>query len=308
MSDGIPGKLILPNTFVLGAAKCGTTALVDYLYQNKKVYKGRTKECHFFNDAHAYHAGLRAYSKKYFSGANNHAVRLDATPAYLRLPDLVGSRLQIAYGMEVKNLKFIVMVRDPVSRAYSHYRHMCRSGLEDKDFEQAIKLEEERLEKTFRGSVWWGYLSDSYYAYQLNKWLCYINRSQLLILDQKNLKEQPQSSLNTVCDFLKIDRFPVEPITSNSAAVARYASLGKIVNSRSAATILGKRILGPFLARRLRRAFNSWNQSPIKADRDSPSIPEISVRQRKRLYALFEKDLEKMRNKFGIEIKLDCDS
>ena len=112
-------KKPLPNLFIIGAAKSGTTTLYSILNAHPEVYMSPEKSPRFFSKDDLYLKGLNWYASKYFSGSGNYPIRGEATPSYLALANLTAPRIQKA--MVGKKIKFIVIFRDPTERAYSHY-------------------------------------------------------------------------------------------------------------------------------------------------------------------------------------------
>jgi hypothetical protein len=199
-----------PSFLVIGAQKAGTTSLYGWLQHHPAVSLSQTKEVHFF-DQH-FHRGVDWYSSQ-FSGPCSG----EATPYYLFHP-LAPQRAATV----VPEARLIVLLREPVSRAWSHYHHVRRQGSEPLSFVDAIALEQLRL----RGEVdkmledgrytslnhqKYSYLSRGLYADQLERWLRFFPREQLLVLETGALHRQPQASLDAVCDFLG-----VPPVTLSS--------------------------------------------------------------------------------------------
>lgn len=113
--------------------------------------------CHFFNDNDVFNKGVLSYKNTYFKDSKEDQVKIDATPAYLRAGGEVIPRMKFIYGDdEFGDLKFIIMLRDPLERSYSHCLHMVRLGHEYLPFGQALLHEDERLKANYRNSSWWG--------------------------------------------------------------------------------------------------------------------------------------------------------
>lgn len=292
----------MPNLFVLGAAKCGTTALVDYLYQHRDVYSGHEKECHFFNDDEAYILGLKKYIAEFFPNSSSYKIRLDGTPAYLRGNDKIISRIKSSY-IETEHLKFIIMVRNPLDRAYSHYRHMCRISLESLSFSEGIKQEKIRLEKKYRGSSWWGYYHDSKFTEQIDDWVQAFGRRSVLILNQKDLLKNPQEVLNLVCDFLSIDNFVIQEINSNSESMPKLKLLNILVNRNFFGRSIIKHIFGKFTSRNLRVKINRMNQKVVSRDTKEKLKDEAFSQLDNETIQMFEYQKELLKERYGISLE-----
>ena len=191
----------LPNFFILGAAKCGTTFLYNYLKLHPQIYFPNDKECHFFDHDTFWGKGVHTYLRWYFKKAEHYLVRGEATPAYFRLPEKVIPRMLSLYADNPP--KFLVVFRNPVERAWSHYRHMVRNCIENKTFERALELEKKRLNENPFG--WWGYYSDGLYASQLQKWLRYFPRERFIFFITEDLHYKPNKVVMETCTFLDID-------------------------------------------------------------------------------------------------------
>jgi hypothetical protein len=132
---------VLPNFLIIGAQKSGTTSLYKYVAQHPQVVPAYKKEIYFFNTPQRYGRGLpyyRAHFPTKWAMRRPPQPRLtgEASPEYLFHP-LAAERVQAA----VPHAKFLVLLRNPVLRAYSHYQHMVRSGQETRTFEQALARE-----------------------------------------------------------------------------------------------------------------------------------------------------------------------
>ena len=140
----IVSKGKLPNFFILGAPKCGTTAVAKILSEHADVYVPPEKEVRFFSDDALYAQGL-SYLVDRFAEAGDVKIRCDASPQYIYNRKVI-SRMQDAYGEDFRQLKFMVMLRDPVDRAYSAYWMAIRYGWEERNFDEAIDLVNELSE------------------------------------------------------------------------------------------------------------------------------------------------------------------
>jgi len=189
-----------PNLFVIGSAKCGTSSLHDYLRQHPDIFTTLVKEPHFFSRDEEYEKGIDYYLDTHFKGAEAFVVRGETSPSYLleymRVPP------RIKEHADVEATKFLVLLRDPVARAWSHYQHMARLEFEDEPFERALALEEERMQQD--SAPWCGYFRDGLYAGQLAAWFAAFPRERFLVLFTQDLQANPAKVLAEVCRFLEI--------------------------------------------------------------------------------------------------------
>jgi hypothetical protein len=121
--------MVLPNFLGLGVGKAGTTTLHYILRQHPDVLLVPEKEARFFSNDANYAKGLEWYSEK-FSKYSGQSVIGDITPAYFISPE---AHKRIAESLN-ENIKLILILRHPVTRAYSHYLHNVRLLLTNDPF------------------------------------------------------------------------------------------------------------------------------------------------------------------------------
>lgn len=188
-----------PDFVIIGAQKGGTTSLYNYLTQHPDVAEAYTKEVHYF-DLH-YEEGKDWYLA-HFPLRDEGLVVGEASPSYLLHPD-VPHRLHAA----IPETKLIALLRNPIDRAYSHYRMVVRRGAEPLPFDEAIDRESERLRGVgVRGgrNDWrrYSYLTRGIYVDQLRRWLTLFPREQLLVLKSEQFFEEPEHVYGEALAFL----------------------------------------------------------------------------------------------------------
>jgi hypothetical protein len=215
---------MLPDFLLVGAQKSGTSSLFTYIVQHPHVLSPLVKEIHYF-DLH-YSCGPNWYREHFRIAVRNRIKGLigdhqpitgEASPYYIYHP-LVPARIKEL----LPHIKLIVLLRNPIDRAYSHYHHVLRKGptLEPLTFEQAIQSEESRLRgETQRIATDHSYLSLSHqhhsylnrgiYADQLERWFKQFAIERFLILPAEDLFDQPQSVVYKVFRFLELPNVEV---------------------------------------------------------------------------------------------------
>ena len=124
----------------------------------------------------------------------------------------------------VPEAKLIVLVRNPVDRAFSHYQHEVALGREPLSFEEALEAEDERLrgeeehllaDPRYFSHAWWNYTyrARGRYAEQIERWLEVFPREQLLIVPSEDLGSDPDGTYGRVLEFLgapphRLDSYP----------------------------------------------------------------------------------------------------
>ena len=189
----------LPDAVILGAMKSGTTSLHNYLVQHPGVIEPLRKEVHYFD---LNFGRGESWYRANFGRAGQGGVNIDSSPYYLFHPQVP----QRAHDL-VPHAKLIVLLRDPVRRAYSHYWHERDKGREPLSFADAIAAEPDRIERDHErlalGEIecseahqYFSYLARSRYAEQLERWLRVYPREQLLVLRFEDLAKDPLPVLN----------------------------------------------------------------------------------------------------------------
>lgn len=174
----------LPDFIIMGEMKCGTTALYRYITEHPKVKPARRKELAFFN-AH-YDKGMEWY-KSQFPDCEN-CMTGEAT-GYLKFPEVAPKVYDT-----VPNVKLILILRNPVDRAYSHYHMHLRKGKISIPFEKAIEGKSTYLEK-------------GNYAWKLKKWMKVFPREQFHIVQSEKLNERPQETMDGIFKFLGLTSY-----------------------------------------------------------------------------------------------------
>lgn len=199
----------MPHFLVIGAQRCGTTALFRYLAAHPQVQPATGKELQYFS----MHAGRGdRWYRGHFPAADGELRTFEASPYYLFHP-AVPARVASA----LPEARFVVLLRDPVERAYSHYLHSRSLGVEPLAFGAALDAEADRL----RAAVRYGeqtraahhalrsfsYVGRGRYAEQLDRWFSHISPDRILIVRSENLYAHTSAVYGEILAFLELDPF-----------------------------------------------------------------------------------------------------
>jgi hypothetical protein len=190
---------------IAGTQKGGTTALASYLYEHPEISIPGSKEVHFFDSDWQFSAARLDYAEYHsvFAECATTRVLCDATPIYMYWEPALARIWQYSPAM-----KWIFVLRDPVSRAFSHWNMQRRKGRDHLDFLEAIQTESARCRAALPlQHPWWSYTDRGFYAQQLRRILRFFPASQLLVLKSENLRREPQRVLDEVAQFLGIAPF-----------------------------------------------------------------------------------------------------
>ncbi|NJK74003.1 MAG: ATP-binding cassette domain-containing protein [Microcoleus sp. SU_5_6] len=211
-----------PDFLILGAQKSGAESLYGYLENHLQIIKEGSRQIHFFNLN--FDRGVEWYSKELTrSVAGDKVLLWEMTPYYIYHP-LVAERVYKCF----PDVKLIVLLRNPVQRAWMHYNLEVAVGCEKLDFEKAIASEPDRLkgevEKIRSDESYYSfnhqhysYLSRGIYVDQIKNWLDYFPREQLLILKCEDFEANPAKVFSRVLNFLDISVSAVKEYEISSA-------------------------------------------------------------------------------------------
>ena len=205
----------LPDFLIIGAQKSGTTFLYDLLGGHPNVEPAAVKEVQYFTSN--FERGEGWYRAHFPSRLGEQgSITGEASPYYLFHPHAPARAARL-----VPEARLVVVLRDPVDRAYSHYHHIFRRGREPLGFDTAVRMEPFRL----RGETekmrederyhslnhqWFSYLSRGVYVDQLSAWLQHFDRDRMLILKSGDLFADTPKTMKSVLSFLGLPDVPLE--------------------------------------------------------------------------------------------------
>lgn len=200
----------LPNFIVSGFPKCGSTALHYYLNEHPDIYMPKQKELHFFThkilskqnqgvgDKEIKKTQIKTL-KKYkdcYKDVKNEIAIGDASPSYINYPSEFNK-----INEQLQNPKVIILLRDPIKRAYSNYLHLKREHRETLPFYEALKEEDNRKQLNY--SDFWNYTFNSKYYDKIIAAQKAFN--DVLIITQEELNRNTESTIKKVFKFLEVD-------------------------------------------------------------------------------------------------------
>ena len=202
-----------PNFFVIGAPKCGTTALFDMLRQHPEVYMSPVKEPHFFTfegEVPIFSGPGGYYYRRYavqnprdylllFAAASNQRAIGEVSPSYLFSP-VAASRIKKNY----PDSKIIVLLRQPADRAYSRFQYNRFHLLERMNsFEQALEMERTRKEAGWLPVFL--YKEEGYYYRNLKKYYDYFPPQNIKVYLYDEFNQSPFMVLQDLFRFLEVE-------------------------------------------------------------------------------------------------------
>lgn len=288
---------MMPNFFIVGAARSGTTSLHRYLGQHPDIFVAQVKEPHFFaaDQFPAYFTGPGddrlnrrvcrdegQYEQLFVRASDKPAVG-ESSAFYLCYPH-AAERIARA----CSDPKIIILLRNPVDRAYSAYMYLVRDGRETLSFEDALSCERARKAQGFE-PMWWHTELSLYYE-QVKQYLEVfgVERTKVLLYD--DLCSNPAELLQDVLRFLGLrDDISIDTsVRYNTAGVPRSRTLYALMDTFLAQPHALKKHIKTLLPSSLSttwvtRAMNLLVE-PV------PMNPQLSAQ----LHSLFAQDVRKL--------------
>jgi hypothetical protein len=288
--DPIVGIAEWPNLFIVGAAKAGTTSLYHYLGRHPDIYMSPMKEPHFFSRIEP-DPKLASFFPRVtatgaylalFADASNARVRGEASTSYLSHPNVPAAIKDVS-----PDAKVVIMLRDPISRAHSHYLNDVREGIESRTFEQAIA--EEIDAPVGRWGVSSLYIDCGFYAERAARYLDAFGGDVLILFFEEFVKD-PRGHVESTFAFIGVDSLPLESTefdVHNAFTLPRNAASGRVLAS-GAARSTARRLLP--------RAVRTHARSLLVAPAQKPQLKPDT---RRHLHEIYRDDVERLASTLG---------
>jgi hypothetical protein len=211
---------VIPDFLVIGAKRCGTTSLYQHLPEHPCISKSPHDNMGFFNDN--FHLGVNWYksffpttfTRKKIKSKFGDFLAFDVTTKYMEEESTANNVYQTK-----PNMKIIIILRNPVDRAYSQYHLSVRQTAERRSFEDVVEENMNRLNKESHehyeikpkfSAKEDNYLKKGLYALQLRYWLKIFPRENILIVSTEEFESNQQIIYNKIFEFLNISKFEVK--------------------------------------------------------------------------------------------------
>ena len=217
---------VLPECFVIGVVRSGTTSLYHYLGQHPCIGSSAYDEIGYFDEN--YHLGINWYKSLFPTKFTRDKIikkhgkflTYDVTPFYIYNP-LVTRRIFESF----PQAKIISNLRNPIDRAYSNYIIMLQDGDTTKTFEEIVKMEMDEIDKSksklndesyIVDTFYENLLARGFYANQLEVWFEKFQKNQLLMISTEDLAQKTDQVLTKVFEFLDLPYFKIRDFTKQN--------------------------------------------------------------------------------------------
>ena len=267
----------------IGAQKSATTWLYTCLSAHPQIRCSSKEEMNYFDDSLSYSKGIEWYHKHFEFGLWKTA---EYSPTYFYDQD-VPERIY-KYN---PHAKLILSLRNPIDRAFSHYRHCLFSGYIP------------------RGSGFWDTLENNpamteqgRYATNLKRFLGYFDIRQIQIILYDDIKTAPQMVVEQLFKFLEIDDSIKPAVTHKRVEVHQFVTSPLLHNLVSSAYISMKKVFGNTFAKILKGSNAAALYKKKCIVEFSKTIPLLSDNDRKRLLEIFMKDMQELSDIIGRDL------
>lgn len=293
MSTTHTSHAALPNFFILGAGRCGTTSLAQQLGRHRQVFIPKMKEPSFFSASWQWIKNPADYAQLY-AEADVATALGDASHIYLEDPSSPETIKAF-----VPEAKFVLMFRNPADRALAMYSMMLEHGYEThRTFEAALGAEDERFEsdrfrRTCAHSFWnYMYFRSGLFGEQVSRYLELWPRDRFYATTLYEYIDDTDRVTSEITDFLELE----------TADLGDLPHSGSSKGTRSvAAQYLERRLLRP-LERRNVPLVKKGREDLIKWNRDAPK-PSFADGTRDQLIERFRPDLALLHELLGVDVE-----
>lgn len=280
-----------PNFLLIGAPKTGSTSVARYLSEHPDIFIPEQKELFYFikdsllkvskadpmYDALMKHAVIQSYQYYGIFDRSSKRMKGEATVHYLYHHDEVIPRVKAELG----DIKIILLLRDPVKRAFSNYNYQQRG--QTCSFEEALELESKRKENGYNS--FWFYKEVGLYSKPVRHYLEEFSEVRVCLFD--DLKENPAKVMRDLYEFLEVDSSYLPDTTQvhNKTNVPKNKLWHKIIHAKH------KLGINLHLPDNLRRLFYEQSDRKLKTQTES------------KLRTFYKEDLQIVENLIGRDLK-----
>lgn len=267
---------MFPDFIIIGAMKCGTTSLYHYLDLHPEIGMSAVKEVDYFVKENNFERGEDWYESQFRGPFKTYG---EASPNYSKAHRFSGVPRMMH--RLLPDVKLIYLVRDPVERLISHYTHNYSEGIEHRSISEVLEVD-------------WNdnhYILCSRYNWQIQHYLEYYPKEQILVVPSYRLKNERKKTLRRIFRFIGVDDTPYPEAysrqlhkTSKKRRKGRLSRL--ILESPVIRTIKG------YVPDEVKDPIKRWTRPVVEK-------PVLSSTMRDRLREYFRPDTEALRELTG---------
>ena len=296
----------MPNLFIPGAAKSGTTTLHEMLNMHPEICMSSKKEPYYWikENFETYSQEATQNYLNLFNQKTNTIYRGESSTAYMLFPNFI-ERIK---SNNLGDSKFIFILRNPIDRAYSHYWYLKGIGSEKLDFKDAIlydrnispntsnRLDEGKYKHYFQYGMYGKWLTRFYNSFDEN---------QIKIITFESLKERPKETINDCFKFLGLDALDtIELKHSNKTNLVVAPSLHKNLVRLVTGKIKPLKPLNKLVPKKIKRKIKGdFSDKLTNISKTNKTYPKLDFEHRNWIKHLYEEDFKKLKNISNLPFK-----
>lgn len=293
--------MITPNLLIVGAAKSGTTSLHNYLKQHPDIFMSDHKEPHFFINneigTNRIPKGISKYDDyiALFKNSESYKYRGESSAMYLQFPDISIKNINKYLN---DNVKIIIMLRNPIERAFSGYQHVKRYNvMETLDFEEAIKECENRYFINTNFTPASRYINIGLYYNMVKKFKANFKENIHIVIYDDFIADT-QNELSKIFSFLNISECVIN--TNEKYMVGGWQWKSSFLKKLFLKKNFFKKLIGFILP------FQSFKKILRNSLVQVFSIPVVKMKDatKRSLLNLYKEDIKKLSNIIDRDLKI----
>jgi len=281
-----------PNFFVVGAPKAGTSTLYQILKNVPQVYMSKVKEPGYFNigiDLKSLFVPMINDEKNYlklFNNAKDEIAIGELTTTYLMDPEAPKKIRQV-----IPNARIIIMLRNPIERAFSHYLHHKRTGLIVSPFNDVINMYKNSLIK--KNDLAHGIICEGgFYYEQVKRYLDIFPSENVKIFIYEEFFKDIQKSLHNLLSFLKIKNYSFDLVNEVNVYAEPKDKLSKSILQSKKLKEIARNVVGTEFSQKIAsKFFLKTSTKPKILDKDRKLLKDIYLSDIKKLQELLGRTL-----------------
>ncbi|MCB0736067.1 MAG: sulfotransferase domain-containing protein [Bacteroidetes bacterium] len=296
-------RINLPQFLLVGTAKAGTTSIASYLKSHPAINLPQ-KETFFFCNQEIVtelpypmqrneRTVVRNFSEYLTLYNNNNSTLLSGEigTAYLYYFEHSIPLIKTYLGT---NIKIIIVLRNPIERAYSSYLHFVKDGFEKSDFATSLMAEEQRIKENW--DFMWHHKKIGLYHDQVKAYLNSFENVNILYYD--DMKQRPEYFIKKLCSILEIDFLPdLQMESKNPSGLPRFRALQQLLTHNGPI----KQVLRPFV----RSVWGPEKRNQIKKRMKSQNLidaPEMNKNDKYKLIEYYRTDIKKLEALLDVDL------
>lgn len=292
-----------PDFLIVGTARAGTTSLHEFLGKHPDMCMPLQKEPCFFTFAgespefkdsrHRYTTDVESYAAL-FADCNKKLAGESSTPYLYFHQKSIANILRLV--PQARDMRIIIVLRDPAERAYSQYMHNRRDLREPLSFEEAIEAEEERKRENWHFDFF--YVNKGFYAAQVKDYMDHFQHVKVVFYDQ--LEKDPNGLLEDIYAFLGVTAPGEEEkiVRRNQSGEMKVKWLKRLMSNRKNPVLKGLRKL---MGRNTKKRLRNWMKDKLL--RYNLKKTDMLPATRKKLIERYREDIGRLEKLIGADLK-----